>query len=138
MDLNRLRESFYAALRIVGGVLFSFHGVQKIFGLLTDRTMPEVFTQAWLGGMIELVAGALIALGFVTRGAAFLASGTMAVAYVQFHWKFAFDSNFFPIMNKGELALLYCFLFLYFVAAGDGPVSLGSLLKRRASGRSAS
>jgi putative oxidoreductase len=109
----------YAMLRIVGGAMFAFHGMQKIFGVLSPMT-PHVFSQLWFGGIIELVAGTLIAVGAATTCAAFVASGQMAVAYVQFHWKLAFDSRFFPAINKGELAVLYSFLFLYVACKGAG------------------
>lgn len=112
-------ERIYAVTRIVAGLLFAVHGAQKVFGVL-GKTSPEVMSQLWIGGVIELVAGALIAAGLFTRWAAFLASGTMAVAYVQFHWKFAFDDRFFPAINRGELAVIYCFVFLYIAARGAG------------------
>jgi putative oxidoreductase len=93
---------------MVAGAMFVFHGLQKTFGFLADH--PAAFgTQIWVGGIIELAAGALIALGLKTRWAAFLASGQMAVAYFQFHWRFQMDANFFPTLNHGELAALYCF-----------------------------
>jgi putative oxidoreductase len=117
--LQKHTETTYALLRIVSGLLFSFHGMQKIFGILTDQA-PPVGSQLWIGGVIELVCGLLIAVGFQTRLAAFLASGTMAVAYFQFHWKFQMDANFFPGVNHGELAAIYCFLFLYFACRGAG------------------
>ncbi|HEX7901738.1 MAG TPA: DoxX family protein [Planctomycetota bacterium] len=113
----------YALLRIVAGFMFSLHGWQKILGALGGQR-PPFGSQMWLGGLIELVGGTLILLGLFTRGAAFVASGTMAVAYIQFHWHFAFDAGFFPVVNKGELALLYCFLFFYMVFRGAGPWSL--------------
>ena len=109
----------YALLRIVAGIMFAFHGMQKIFGILSDF-QPEVGTQIWFGGLIELVTGLAIALGAFTAWAAFLASGTMAVAYIQFHWKFAFGADFFPAVNKGELALVYSFLFLCIACRGGG------------------
>ncbi len=112
-------EMAYALLRIVSGLMFSFHGVQKILGVLTDH-QPAVGTQLWFGGLIELIGGAAIAIGAFTPWAAFLASGTMAVAYVQFHWKLAFGSAFFPAVNKGELALLYAFVFLFIACRGAG------------------
>lgn len=117
--LQKHTETTYALLRIVSGLLFSFHGMQKIFGILTDQA-PPVGSQLWIGGVIELLCGLLIAVGFQTRLAAFLASGTMAVAYFQFHWKFQMDSNFFPGVNHGELAVVYCFLFLYIACRGAG------------------
>lgn len=116
-------EAVYAALRIVAGLLFSFHGMQKILGVLTEQ-QPPVGSQLWIGGLIELVAGLLIAVGLLTVWAAFLASGTMAVAYCQFHWKFAFDSNFFPAVNRGELAVIYAFVFLYIACRGAGIASV--------------
>lgn len=121
--LGKYEEPIYTALRIVAGVLFSFHGLQKIFGVLANQ-QPDVMSQAWIGGVIELGTGALLALGLFTSWAAFLASGTMAVAYIQFHWKGRFDENFWPIVNQGELAVIYCFLFLYLAARGGGRFSL--------------
>lgn len=121
--LSPLSEAAYALLRIVAGAMFAFHGVQKVFGVLTDH-QPPVGSQLWIGGLIELVCGTAIALGVFTRLAAFLASGTMAVAYFQFHWKFRFDSAFFPTVNQGELAALYCFVFFFVFCRGAGPWSL--------------
>ncbi|RJO66300.1 MAG: DoxX family protein [Myxococcales bacterium] len=112
-------EIVYALLRIVAGLMFSFHGIQKLFGVLTDF-QPAIGTQAWFGAIIELVAGFAIAAGAFTVWAAFLASGTMAVAYTQFHWKLDFGAQFFPTVNKGELALLYSFLFLFIACRGGG------------------
>jgi putative oxidoreductase len=113
----------YALLRTVSGLLFSFHGVQKVLGIATGQ-QPPIGSQIWCGGVIELVAGFAIAAGLFTSCVAFVASGTMAVAYVQFHWKFAFDENFFPAINKGELALVYAFLFLYIACRGGGRFSV--------------
>jgi putative oxidoreductase len=114
-----------AVLRIVSGALFAFHGVQKVLGELTTKPQPPVGSQVWIGGVIELVGGIMIAIGLFTRPVAFLASGTMAVAYIQFHWKLAMaDWKFLPIVNGGELAAVYCFVFLFFAAAGAGPLSI--------------
>lgn len=124
--LGRYTEHAYALLRIVAGVMFSFHGVQKIFGVLTDL-QPALGSQLWFGGIIELVAGLAVALGWQTVLAAFLASGEMAVAYFQFHWKFQLDQNFFPALNKGELAVLYCFVFLFIACRGSGKWSLDQM-----------
>ncbi len=118
-------EPAYALLRIVTGFMFSFHGVQKIFGVLSEHPQPEFGTQLWIGGMIELVGGVAVMLGLGTRLAAFLCSGTMAVAYIQFHWNWRLDSNFFPTINQGEPAALYCFVFLYLATRGNGRWSLG-------------
>src|SRR5215208_6892956 len=79
------QSSAYAALRIVSGAMFALHGAQKIFGVLNHKVEPT-WSQLWFGGLIELVAGILIAIGLFTRRAALVASGTMAVAYFQFHW----------------------------------------------------
>lgn len=115
--LSRFSDPSYALLRIVSGLMFSFHGAQKILGILSEF-QPAAGSQLWFGGLIELIGGFLIAAGFRTRGAAFLASGTMAVAYTQFHWKFQFGPEFFPTINKGELALLYSFVFLLIACRG--------------------
>ena len=131
--LEPLTEPVYAALRIVAGLLFAFHGFQKIFGILTDK-QPPVGSQLWIGGLIEAVAGLLIAIALFTAWAAFLASGTMAVAYAQFHWKFAFDAGFFPIVNRGELAVIYAFLFLYVACRGAGLASLDTQRSRSRAG----
>ena len=127
MDRAKLQNLSYAILRIISGALFSFHGVQKIFGILSEHGQPPVGSQIWIGGMIELVCGLAIALGLFTRIAAFLASGTMAVAYIQFHWKGAMGPEFFPAVNGGELAVIYCFVFLAICAHGPGMVSLDRL-----------
>jgi putative oxidoreductase len=121
-------EFAYALLRMGAGVMFAFHGYQKLFG----AEPPAVGSQMWLGAVIELLGGLLIAVGLGTVYAAFLASGTMAVAYAQFHWKGALDANFFPINNKGELALLYCLVFFYFAFRGSGRYSLDAAIRRRA------
>jgi len=109
----------YSLLRVVAGLMFSFHGMQKLFGVLSQFKAPAG-TQLWFGAIIELVCGLAIAAGVLTRPAAILASGTMAVAYVQFHWKLAFGAKFFPTVNQGELALLYAFVFLYIAMSGAG------------------
>jgi putative oxidoreductase len=121
-----------AALRIVAGGMFAFHGAQKIFGVLTTpEHQPPAWTQVWFGGLIELVCGILVALGLFTRPAALLASGTMAVAYFQFHWKLAMDHwKFLPIVNGGEPAVLYCFVFLVFAVSGAGAFSIDRLRGR--------
>ena len=118
--MNRLAkysDEAYALLRIVAGFLFAFHGAQKILGILSDF-QPPVGSQLWVGGLIELLGGLLVLVGFRTRWAAFLTSGEMAVAYVQFHWKFQAGPAFFPAINKGELAVLYCFVFFLIACRG--------------------
>jgi putative oxidoreductase len=121
---ERLGPIAYGLFRIVSGAMFACHGMQKVLGLLGSDRVP-FGSQLWIGGMIELLAGLLIAAGLFTRPAAFVASGTMAVAYLQFHWKLAIGAGMWlPIVNKGELAVLYSFAFLLFAASGSGPLSI--------------
>lgn len=125
---TRFEPAAYAALRIVSGALFWFHGAQKILGWFAVKAPPAFGSQLWVGGVIELIGGALIALGLFTRCAAFVCSGTMAVAYTQFHWKLALGGGqWLPIVNKGELAVVYCFVFLYIWTQGPGVASLDRL-----------
>jgi putative oxidoreductase len=123
--LASLTEPAYVLLRVIAGLLFAFHGMQGLFGYqLPAEYLPKVGSQGWIGSIIELGCGLLVAAGLFTRWAAFLASGTMAVAYVQFHWKLQFGAQFFPGVNQGEPALLYCLLFLYFATRGAGRMSI--------------
>jgi putative oxidoreductase len=115
--LEKYADYAYALMRIMAGFMFSFHGAQKILGICSDF-QPAIGSQLWFGGIIELFAGLAVLLGFQTRAAAFLCSGEMAVAYFQFHWKFQMGRNFFPALNQGELAVLYCFVFLYIASRG--------------------
>jgi putative oxidoreductase len=119
--MHRLHEQAYALLRIIAGFMFAFHGAQKIFGVFAEGFPPiPVGSQAWIGGIIELVGGLMVTFGWHARWAAFICSGTMAVAYFQFHWKFQLGRMFFPTLNQGELAVLYCFLFLFIACRGSG------------------
>lgn len=120
--LNPFAERAFVLMRVVCGALMALHGAQK-FGLLSTRT-PPVGSQLWIGGLIELVFGVCVCVGFFTRLSAFLLSGTMAVAYTQFHWKLRFDTAFFPGQNGGELALVYCLVFLYIACHGPGLASV--------------
>jgi putative oxidoreductase len=123
-QLAKCSDSTYALLRIVAGLMFSFHGMQKLFGVMSDMPSPEIGTQMWIGGVIELVGGLLVATGLMTRFAAFITSGMMAVAYFQFHLLGGTGTlptalgGFLPTINKGELAVLYCFVFLYIACRG--------------------
>jgi putative oxidoreductase len=101
----------------MAGFMFAFHGAQKILGMLSDF-QPAMGSQLWIGGLLELIGGLAVMLGYQTRAAAFLCSGEMAVAYIQFHWQFHMGRNFFPAINKGELAALYSFVFLYIATRG--------------------
>lgn len=126
-SLKNFSDLSYAALRIMSGWMFAFHGAQKLFGVLAPAQMPPltIGSQMWFGGVIEFFGGLMIAVGFRTRWAAFLCGGTMAVAYAQFHWKFQFNSSFFPAVNQGEMAVLYCFIFLLFACQGGGKFAVG-------------
>jgi putative oxidoreductase len=124
-DRAKLQGAAYAALRIVSGALMALHGAQKLLGFPDPAHKIAIGSQLGLGGIIELVGGILVALGLLTRPAALLVSGTMAVAYFQFHWKLAMDHwRFLPAVNQGELAVVYCFVFLMFAATGAGMHSL--------------
>src|SRR5688572_16070569 len=128
-------ERAYVLLRVVAGLLLAIHGAQK-FGLLGPRPFPLVpLSQLWFGAWIEVVCGLLVMVGLFAVPAAFLLSGTMAVAYVQFHWKFQLGRALLPIENKGELALVYCLLFLYMACRGPGSPSVDAVLARRRSAR---
>jgi putative oxidoreductase len=118
--LARFTPYLYALLRIVAGLLFAQHGVQKLFGWLTDSPPVALVSQRGLAGVIETFGGLAIAVGAFTSPVAFLASGQMAVAYFQAH----LPRGFWPIQNGGELAVLYCFLFLYIASRGSGKWSV--------------
>ncbi len=122
-QLEKFSSHAYALLRIMTGFMFAFHGMQKILGVLSEF-QPPVGSQIWFGGILELLGGLAVMLGFQTRLAAFLCSGEMAVAYFQFHWKFQGGPQFFPAINKGELAVLYCFVFLHIASRGGVKWSL--------------
>lgn len=125
-------ERAYALLRIVTGLLFVNLGLAKVFGVAAAMPAQAVGSQMWFGGLIELVGGLAVALGFWTSCAAFVLSGTMAVAYAQFHWKFQMDKAFFPSVNGGYAAAVSCFLFLYMACKGSGTWSLDNRRKKAA------
>ena len=122
--LGKYSNFFYALMRIVSGLLFACHGAQKLFGVLGGTKQTETMMLA--AGVIEFVGGILIAVGLFTGYAAFIASGQMAVAYFTQHA----PDGFWPIVNKGELAVLYCFVFLYIASRGSGILSLDALFGR--------
>lgn len=124
--LGRFAPQIFAVTRILTGVMFACHGAQKLLpvfgGPMANR--PPLMT---LAGTIELGAGTLIALGLFASYAAFLASGTMAAAYFMGH----FPKGFWPVENHGDLAIVYCWFFLFLAAHGPGPWSLDWLRKQR-------
>lgn len=117
-----------AALRIIAGLLFIEHGTQKLFGFPVPPAagLPAAFSMLWFGAIIEAVGGILIVLGLFTRPAAFIMAGEMAVAYFMFHA----PRGFFPVVNGGDGAILFCFIFLYLAAAGPGAWSLDRIIRR--------
>lgn len=124
--LGPYTATLHALLRIVAGFLFFQHGLPKLFGGFGSQGAMPLFSQMGLAGVIEVFGGAAIALGLFASPVAFIASGEMAVAYFQAH----LPRGFWPVANGGELAALYCFLFLYFAATGAGKWSVDGLRKR--------
>ena len=124
--LGRYSEAVYGILRIVIGGLFACHGAQKLFGAFGGQVMISNPLMAF-GGVIEFFGGLLICIGLFAGFAAFLASGMMAVAYFMAHA----SGGFWPILNHGELAVVYCFIFLYIASKGSGRVSVASLLGKK-------
>jgi putative oxidoreductase len=127
-----------ALLRIVAGLMFMQHGLQKYFGVQLPPGMPSMptfkpFTQLWIASVLEIVGGVLIAAGLFTRVTAFVLSGEMAVAYFQAHA----PRGWSPLVNQGELAVLYCFVFLFFASVGGGRYSLDHLFVHRRASRAA-
>lgn len=116
-------------MRVVTALLFMQHGAQKLFGVPSDTTKVPVdlFSLMGLAGVLEFFGGLLILLGLFTRPVAFLLAGEMAVAYFMAHA----PKGFWPLLNRGELAALYCFVFLYLAAAGGGPWSGDHQWRRR-------
>lgn len=129
--LRSLEPYALSAMRIVVGFLFMEHGLQKIFGLLGGLgghgATAHFFSWPWAAGMIEVVGGPLILIGLFTQPVAFVLCGEMAVAYF---WAHA-PHGFWPLVNHGELAVLYCFVFLFLTVAGGGPISADHLVRRK-------
>jgi putative oxidoreductase len=124
--LERYSEPLYGVMRVVVGLLFACHGAQKLFGVLGGQSQlanPKLFA----AGTIEFVGGGLVALGLWASYAAFIASGYIAVVYFMVHA----PGGFWPIVNKGELAVLYCFVFVYIASRGSGRLSVDALVKKR-------
>ena len=129
-SLSRFADPVYCIMRFIAGLMFACHGAQLVlgrFGGMPGSDKPIMV----IGGWILLVGGLLIALGLLTRVAAFIASGEMAVAYFMFHVAKAptFEAKFFAILNHGELAVLYCWLFLFVFFYGAGRWSIDALIK---------
>ena len=121
-----------SVLRIVSAFLFTSHGLQKILDFPVARATPvELTSLSGIAGLLELVGGMLMLLGLFTRPVAFMLSGEMAFAYFLAHA----PQGFWPILNRGELAVLYCFVFLYFAVAGGGSFSIDAWSKHRLAAR---
>ena len=116
-------------LRIVAALIFFEHGSQKLLGFPPTDSPPGVLSLSWVAGALELVGGALLAVGLFTRPVAFVLSGEMAFAY----WMAHAPRSFFPVLNGGDAAILYCFVFLYLAFAGGGPWSADALRAGRTS-----
>ncbi len=132
MASSRFFEPYARSLlRIIAGFTFCFHGLQKLFGLFGGMAgsgaRAKMFSLPWVAGCLEAFGGLLIIIGLFTIPVAFILCGEMAVAYSMVH----FPRGFWPIRNGGELAVLYCFIFLYLFAAGPGPLSADSLIRRK-------
>jgi putative oxidoreductase len=118
-----------SVLRLAAAAVYLAHGTQKMFGVPGHPFHAPVFAMTMIGaaGVIETIGGILMLLGLFTRPTAFILSGQMAVAFFTQHW----PRDFWPINNGGDLAVVFCFLWLYFSAAGPGPISLDALRGKR-------
>jgi putative oxidoreductase len=127
--LDRAAPYVLSLLRIMAALLFLQHGLSKFFGFPSaNAPHPALFNLEWFAALIETAGSVLVALGLCTRAAALIMSGEMAIGYFMFHA----PQGFYPYLNHGEAAILYCFIFLYLVFAGAGPLSLDALLWRKA------
>ena len=125
--LGRHSDTLYCLMRFMAGAMFACHGAQKLFGVLGSQVMTGNPLML-VAGIVEFGGGLLIALGLATSYAAFLSSGEMAVAYFKAH---ASQGGFWPILNKGEMAVLFCFVFLYIAAHGSGSISVDAAMRKR-------
>ncbi|MEM7057520.1 MAG: DoxX family protein [Pseudomonadota bacterium] len=124
--LDSMRPAVLSLLRAVSGLIFLLHGTQELIGIPPTERVTEMMSLGWWAGVIEIVTGALLIVGLFTRPAAFLASGTMAVAY----WMAHAPRDLFPTNNGGDAAILYCFIFFYVVFAGPGPWSVDAMMRK--------
>ncbi len=122
--LSRFQPYALGLLRIFAALSFISHGTQKLFGFPAAPSwgLPSAMSLPWTAGVLEIVGGALVLVGFFTRPAAFVLSGLMAVAY----WMAHGSKGFYPLLNGGEAAMLFCFIFLYIATAGPGAFALDS------------
>jgi putative oxidoreductase len=125
--LGRYSSCLYATLRIIAGLMFALHGSQKLFAWPGGDVPKPLASLMGVAGLVELIGGLLIAFGLLTSYAAFIASGQMAVAYFRAHA----PQGALPLLNRGELAVLYCFLFLYIASQGAGGWSLDAVMRRK-------
>jgi putative oxidoreductase len=127
-SLKRFGDPLYCIMRLLVGLMLACHGAQKVLGWFAKPgqppSPPDMMTT--IGGWIELICGLLIAIGLLTRPAAFLASGMMAVAYFMVHA----SGGLFPIVNRGELAVVYCWLFFFMFFYGPGRLSVDAMMRR--------
>ena len=124
-SLNRFADPFYCIMRLVVGLMFACHGLDKIFGTFTPKeALPPLMA---VGGWLEIICGFLVAFGLLTRLAAFFASGEMAVAFFMMHA----PRGLIPYVNKGELAVVYCFVFFYIFLRGSGSWGIDSIFCKK-------
>lgn len=123
---NRFAPCVLSILRIMSALLLLQHGFSKFFAWPVAMTQPAMFSLFWWAGMIEIVGGVLLLVGLFTRPVAFILSGQLAFAYFIGHA----SRSFFPIVNAGEAAALFCFVFFYLAFAGGGPWSVDAILRR--------
>ncbi|MFK0333134.1 DoxX family protein [Rhizobium sp. NPDC090275] len=126
-SIHALQPALLSLLRIVSALVLFSYGTQKILHFPAAERVPDVGSMSWIAGLLELTLGFLVLVGFQTRAAAFVLSGLMAFAYFIGHA----SRGFFPAQNGGVAAILFCFVFLYIVAAGAGPFSVDAMMKRK-------
>ena len=125
--LSKYSQYLYAILRIIAGLMFAMHGSQKLMGWPGAKAAVPVASLMGIAGLVECIGGLMIAFGILTSYAAFIASGEMAAAYFKAHA----PQGALPLLNRGELAVLYCFLFLYIASQGAGGWSLDAMMRRK-------